>query len=393
MKFYRLKEASALFLYGFVSILLVFLNKHIFLGPSSYPSFTTWIQQVCGLISYIFVYKLSSIILGGDKLFSKPTIEYKKIKACMCMSGSCTMFILLSNLCLKYIPISSYAISRSSTLLFNVILSILILKQKISWKCMFGCLVVIVGFVIGSFDSSSLNIYGILAGVLSSLFQSIYTIQIKSVTIKMENDEFLIYWYNVLITSVLALIPVFLSGEYIAFIEFYKLDVNGLFNVLGPILLSGVLNFLLGIITNWCIKTTSPIAYSLTGYVKSCLQTVFGILLNNETFYINTIIGLLLTVGGSVIYTFANLVSRKNNDQQNSHKEDVKVYDVVENDDIEINSSEKKIDSYIIQHVPDNLENIKKLINNCRLQVCISNNKNISQNVIVDKNQIKLAVT
>ncbi|KAK6591220.1 hypothetical protein RS030_101651 [Cryptosporidium xiaoi] len=391
MKFYRLKEALALFLYGFVSILLVFLNKHIFLGPTSYPSFTTWIQQVCGLFSYVFAYKLSNVVLGNGKFLSKPTIEYEKIKTCMYMSGSCTIFILLSNTCLKYVPISSYAISRSSTLFFNVVLTILILKQKINWKCMLGCLIVIIGFIVGSFDSSALNTYGILAGILSSLFQSIYTIQIKDVTIKLGNDEFLIYWYNVLITSVLALIPVFLSGEYIAFVELYKLDINGLFNVLGPILLSGVLNFFLGMITNWCIKITSPIAYNLTGYVKSCVQTIFGILFNHETFYINTIIGLLLTICGSIIYTFANLFAVRNSDKKNSLSENMKMYGEFENGEVETNDSEEKSDSYIVNTVPGKDESIKKLLN-YRIQDYVIN-QNICDNVISDKNKVKLTVS
>lgn len=308
MGFFEPKKVFALVLYGSVSIFLVLLNKKIFIGSFSYPLLTTWIQQVCGLTCYFLTYLLIGKLFQKEKLFSKPTIEYEKLLLCIPMSVSCALFILLSNLCLKYVPMSSYAVARSLTLFFNVILSIIILKQKISNICIFGCSIVIFGFVTSSFDSSSLNPYGIIAGASSSLFQSIYTIKIKSISSKFNHDEFQVYWYNVFLTSFLTLIPVFIFKEYKAFIELSELEISEILKTIIPILISGLLNFLLGMTTNWCIQTTSPIAYNLTGYVKSGIQTMIGIVFNNETCYLSTIIGLVMTISGSAIYTFGNLI-------------------------------------------------------------------------------------
>lgn len=302
---FQFKKALSLILYGLVSVALVFLNKRIFIGSFSYPLFTTWIQQVCGMIFYLIAYATLSLF-GIDNLVSKPSIEYEKAKDCFPMSLSCTIFILLSNLCLKYVPMSSYAITRSLTLFFNIIFSIFILKQQISTICIFGCGIVILGFIIGSLDSSTLGFYGILSGTTSSLFQSIYTVQIKSVSKKI-NDESQVYWYNALTTSFLAAIPIFIFGEHNAFIELYTLDFGEFIIKFGPILISGILNFFLGIIIIWCIHTTSPIAYNLTGYVKSGAQTLIGVLLNNEELKFSTILGLVMTIGGSAIYSFSNL--------------------------------------------------------------------------------------
>ncbi|OII73573.1 nucleotide sugar transporter [Cryptosporidium ubiquitum] len=306
-KVFHFNKTLSLVLYGFVSVTLVFLNKKIFISSFSYPLFTTWIQQVCGVFCYLIAYTILKNIFGKDNIISKPSIQHEKIKCCLPMSLACTSFILLSNLCLKYVPMSSYAITRSLTLFFNIIFSILMLKQQISGICIFGCGIVIMGFIVGSFDSSSLGLYGIFAGAISSFFQSIYTVQIKSVSKKI-NDEFQVYWYNVLITSFLAIIPVFIFGEHEAFIELSNLDFREFIMKFGPILISGILNFFLGVIIIWCIHVTSPIAYNLTGYIKSGIQTLIGIILNNEELKYSTIFGLTMTIGGSAIYSFGNLI-------------------------------------------------------------------------------------
>ncbi|KAH8582047.1 nucleotide sugar transporter like integral membrane with 9 transmembrane domains [Cryptosporidium sp. chipmunk genotype I] len=318
-KIFQFNKALSLLLYGFVSVTLVFLNKRIFVGNFSYPLFTTWIQQVCGMICYLIAYVVLKSIFGIDHLISRPSIQYEKIKDTLPMSLSCTIFILLSNLCLKYVPMSSYAITRSLTLFFNIVFSILILKQQISNICIFGCGIVIMGFIIGSLDSSTLGLYGILAGATSSFFQSIYTVQIKSVSKKI-NDEFQVYWYNAFTTSFLAVVPIFIFGEYNAFIELSTLDFGEFTINFGPILISGILNFFLGIIVIWCIHTTSPIAYNLTGYVKSGIQTLIGVLLNNEELKFSTILGLVMTIGGSAIYSFANLIKLTPNKNVNSNE-------------------------------------------------------------------------
>lgn len=318
-KIFQFNKALSLVLYGFISVTLVFLNKQIFTSSFSYPLLTTWIQQICGMFCYLISYTALKSIFGSDNLISKPSIQYERIKDCLPMSLSCTMFIILSNLCLKYVPMSTYSITRSLTLFFNIIFSILILKQQISNICIFGCGIVIVGFLVGSFDSSSLGFYGVFAGATSSFFQSIYTVQIKSVSKKI-NDEFQIYWYNAFITSFLAIIPIFIFGEYKAFLELSLLDFGEFMIKFGPILISGILNFFLGIIIIWCIHITSPIAYNLTGYVKSGIQTLIGIILNNEELKFSTILGLTMTIGGSAIYSFANLIKFNPNKNINSNE-------------------------------------------------------------------------
>ena len=57
--------------------------------------------------------------------------------------------ITFNNLCLKYVGVSFYYISRSLTTVFNVIMSYLILGQKTSIKAISCCAIIILGFYLG----------------------------------------------------------------------------------------------------------------------------------------------------------------------------------------------------------------------------------------------------
>ena len=57
--------------------------------------------------------------------------------------------ITFNNLCLKYVGVSFYYISRSLTTVFNVIMSYLILGQKTSVKAIACCAIIILGFYLG----------------------------------------------------------------------------------------------------------------------------------------------------------------------------------------------------------------------------------------------------
>ncbi|OII77047.1 hypothetical protein cand_022150 [Cryptosporidium andersoni] len=356
MELFSVKQIIALLLYGIVSIILVVLNKRILTGDFGYPLITTWIQQICGLICYVFAYLLTSSLIPKYNVFSKPGFNLKYIKVCLPMSISCIAFISLSNTCLKYVPVSSYAIARSLTLLFNVIFSVLLLKQSISKICIIACLIVMTGFTIGSYDSQALNIYGIMTGALSSIFQSIYIVQIKKVTPALNNAEFLTYWYNVLITSFFAFIFIYIFSENKAFNELLLMSPFQIINTICPIVLSGILNFIFGLITYWCIQVTSPIAYNLTGYVKSGLQSLIGVITNGETLSFITLLSLSMTIGGSAMYTFARL---SENDQKQDH--------IIKN-----STSFKKLFSEEITPINDSCK-----INNGNPNECLVNPKNI----------------
>ena len=57
--------------------------------------------------------------------------------------------ITFNNLCLKYVGVSFYYVSRSLTTVFNVVMSYLILGQKTSMKAIICCGTILFGFYVG----------------------------------------------------------------------------------------------------------------------------------------------------------------------------------------------------------------------------------------------------
>ena len=166
----------------FVSITMVFVNKALLSGQSSLnaPLFITWYQ--CA-VTAAASYAIASLPMAGSKNLSvqlqispsvlrkvglhineylinetfygvmfpqsnwiKLSCFYLKV---LPLSVVFVAMITFNNLCLKYVGVSFYYISRSLTTVFNVIMSYLILGQKTSVKAIACCGIIILGFYLG----------------------------------------------------------------------------------------------------------------------------------------------------------------------------------------------------------------------------------------------------
>ena len=72
--------------------------------------------------------------------------------------------------------------------------------------------------------------------------------------------------------------------------------------LLGVLVLSGVMGFLIGQATYMSIHYTSALAHHVTGAVKSCVQTALGILIWHEPATLTNLSGLGMTLGGSYMF-------------------------------------------------------------------------------------------
>ena len=162
----------------FVSITMVFVNKALLSGQSSLnaPLFITWYQ--CA-VTAAASYAIASLPMAGSKNLSvqlqispsvlrkvglhinKYLINETMFPQSNLIKLSCfylkvlplsvvfVAMITFNNLCLKYVGVSFYYISRSLTTVFNVIMSYLILGQKTSVKAIACCGIIILGFYLG----------------------------------------------------------------------------------------------------------------------------------------------------------------------------------------------------------------------------------------------------
>ena len=92
-----------------------------------------------------------------------------------------TSMIICNNVCLHYVEVSFYQVARSLTIVFTIGLTYMITRKQTSQYCMIACGVVVLGYIISSVTEIRFSAAGIIFGLLSSLFVSLYGISVKSV--------------------------------------------------------------------------------------------------------------------------------------------------------------------------------------------------------------------
>lgn len=270
-------------LYWFVSITLVFLNKSLLSGTTSVdaPLFITCFQ--CA-ITAAACYGIASLPpnFGETLACGQITISLQTLKKVLPLSVVFVAMITFNNLCLKHVGVSFYYIGRSLTTVFNVLFTYLILGQKTSMRAIMCCLVIILGFWLGvdqENSSGSLSMSGTSYGVLASVFVSLYAIYIKRILPVVDNNVWLLTFYNN-VNAMLLFIPLMiLSGEFPVIMAF-----EGLFSLYFWILmtLGGVFGCAIGYVTGLQVKVTSPLTHNISGTAKAAAQTVLATQINAE---------------------------------------------------------------------------------------------------------------
>jgi len=277
------KILTVVAIYWFVSITLVFLNKSLLSGSTSVdaPLFITCFQCVVTAAACYGIVSLPPN-LGENVSCTQITISLQTLKKVLPLSIVFVAMITFNNLCLKHVGISFYYIGRSLTTVFNVAFTYLILGQKTSMRAIICCSVIIFGFYLGvdqEKDSGSLSISGTLYGVLASVFVSLYAIYIKRILPVVDNNVWLLTFYNN-VNAMLLFIPMMVVfGEFPVLFAF-----EGLFSPTFWFLMviGGVFGCAIGYVTGLQVKVTSPLTHNISGTAKAAAQTVLATYVNAE---------------------------------------------------------------------------------------------------------------
>lgn len=207
---------------------------------------------------------------------------------------------------LKWVEVSFYNVARSLTIVFNVILSKILLNSNVSNKTL-GCLaIVIVGFFMGSSGEINFSMKGIIAGIFSSLFIALNPIYTKKVLPVVDNDHWKLTFYNNVNAGIL-FIPFMLIFEREAIVKaFGEQFLNPSF--WGAMWAAGFMGFSIGIVSVLQIKATSPLTHNVSGAAKSAFQTILAFYIwGNEATFLGCL-GIAVVLGGSLMYTFVKMV-------------------------------------------------------------------------------------
>lgn len=263
-------------LYWIISISTVFVNKTLLSSLNlNAPLFVTWSQCVISTLICILLSVTSDIFPNFIHFPKSAPFSSDTIKNVLPLSILFILMIGFNNLCLKYVGVSFYFLSRSLTTVFNVIFTYIILRVKTSRNAILCCILIIVGFGLGIDQENFLGSFsstGTAFGVLGSLALSLYSIHTKKILKTVDNHILLLSYYNNLYSSILFLPLILLNGEFkpLSTYDFY----DSWFWTLT--IIGGVFGFLIGFVTTLQIQVTSPLTHNISGTAKACAQTVIA---------------------------------------------------------------------------------------------------------------------
>jgi len=271
---------GAVLFYFAASIGIVYYNYILFTSTFKKPVFVSWVQQIVSLFLMVVLGELGSLPFFAEKkmnFFPKYSFQWDIAKATFVPAFLFVAMVAASNVCLKFVQISTYQVARSTTLLFNIILSYFLLGQTTSPKAFGWCLLVMFGFMLGFVDSATFGAFGLLTGLLASIMQSIYTVLAKKVMPLCNGNGNVLLSY-VITWSIFLYIPaVFLCGEGDTFME-VPTDFRDpdFFKVWGCLFVSGLFAILVNISGFLVLKLTDPVLFNIFSMCKACLQTAGG---------------------------------------------------------------------------------------------------------------------
>jgi GDP-fucose transporter C1 len=301
--------------YWVVSILLVFLNKVAMSGSLDLdaPLFLTWTQIVLAVVGCIIIGFIKPYFPQTLAFF--PSFEYKSDLAMKCAPLTFVFvgMIVFNNLCLKYVEVSFYQIARSLTIVFNVILSYVVLKESTSRASLITVGIVVFGYILGCDGEVNFSWIGVMFGVTASVFVAMNSIMVKRTMALFKGDSFLLLIYSN-VNAMIAMPFIFLfAGEVPAIYNSGAFKSGFFWNV---VIFTGVFGFLINIATFMQIEYTSALSHNVSGTAKSGLQTILAYGIWGTEVTVNGILGNIFVLGGSLLYAYVRHVEGKKKQPQ-----------------------------------------------------------------------------
>jgi len=236
-----------------------------------------------------------------------PKAEYKAEigKKILPLSFIFVGMITFNNLCLKWVEVSFYNVARSLTIVFNVVLSQIILGSTTSLKTGLCLLIVICGFFMGSKGEVKFSYLGTAFGLCSSLFVSLNSIFTKKVLPAVDNDHWKLTFYNN-VNAIALFMP--LIAYYEATTLFQAMGHQMLSPVFwAAMMVAGFFGFSIGIVTVMQIKATSPLSHNISGTAKAAVQSMMAFYIWKNPATVMGVAGMFVVLGGSLLYTIVKM--------------------------------------------------------------------------------------
>jgi GDP-fucose transporter C1 len=302
--------------YWVVSISMVYLNKILLSSENASipaPLFVTWYQCVltCIICKVLGNMGESTRFNGTDSFLNQfPIVSYKFNTGMQVLPLSLIFvgMITFNNICLQLVQVSFYNVARCLSLVFNVIMTYMVLGQTTSALTCATLLVVVFGFLCGIQGEIDFSLVGTSAGVLASLFVSLNSIYTSKVLPKVDNDKSMLLYYNNLNACVLFVPLIFLFESHILMENVERLT-SGLF--WASMSVTGAMGFAIGLVTVMQVKATSPLTHNISGTAKAAVQSLMAFYIWGNEATVAGVAGIFLVIFGSGLYTWVQMNASK----------------------------------------------------------------------------------
>ncbi|KAG0171368.1 hypothetical protein DFQ30_001123 [Apophysomyces sp. BC1015] len=290
--------------YFVISLSVVFLNKYIMDALEfPYALFVTWYQLVVALVLLLIWAHLGKTIIPPYEFDSTTA---KKVAP---LTFIYVMMLALNNLCLKYVEVTFYQVARSLSINFTILFTYLILGKKTSFPALVACIIVFLGFAIGSYGEINFSWEGVMYGVGSSAFVALYGIYVQKTLTAVDNNQWKLLHYNTTLAIILLFPLVLFSGELSEILTLKQEVISG-FGFWVFMTITGVTGFGINIAMFLQVKYTSALTNTICGTAKACVQTILAAMLFRNPISDLNGLGILLALFGSGYYGWVRYKER-----------------------------------------------------------------------------------
>ena len=291
--------------YIIISTLLTIFNKELLSKfKFEYISFMIFMQQVSILISLLIGHFLNIIKIQNYK----DTINCMMHPAYLLVLVMFCLYVISSLYGLNFVTIPMFTVLRKTGVVVIMALEYLFVDQTqvINNNKIFGVIIIVIGALISGYGELNDHTFGYLICLLCNLATAGYLVAVKRHKSTTGIDSMNLLYQIALIAIPFFLIFSILKGEFFLAINFIRKEKLTFFLIF---LCSSSFAGLLNLTTVLNTRLNSPTTQAICASIKDIIVVLTGQFIMPTYLTEQTIIGIIMTFIGAIIYTFSTQFS------------------------------------------------------------------------------------
>ncbi|XP_038707516.1 UDP-xylose transporter 1-like [Tripterygium wilfordii] len=292
MSSFQIGVIGALFLSVASSVSIVICNKALMsnLGFPFATTLTSW---------HLMVTFCTLHAAQRFSLFESKSIDMKTVMLFGILNG---VSIGLLNLSLGFNSVGFYQMTKLAIIPFTVLVETLFLKKQFSEKIKFSLLILLIGVGIASITDLQLNFVGTVVSILAIITTCVGQILTNTIQKRLNVSSTQLLYQSAPFQAAILFVSGPIVDKFLTKQNVFAYKYSTI--VLAFIILSCIISVFVNFSTFMVIGKTSPVTYQVLGHLKTCLVLGFGYTLLHDPFTVRNIIGILVAMGGMVLYSY-----------------------------------------------------------------------------------------